>query len=95
MNTEEILQQFSTEELKAEIKRRNAEQRKIRDSITRCRTCIHYGTVDYWGTTITARGNTRSYSRSCPFMKTNNGKYHRVLSPSQHACEKYKELKEE
>lgn len=89
MTKDEILQQFSTDELKAEIKRRNLEIKKAQESVIRCRTCAYYGIIDYWGN-ITEHGK----SHGCPFKKTKNGKYYRVLSPSTHSCEKYK-LKEE
>lgn len=79
------LQEYSVEELRAELKRRYEEKKKERDSIPRCRLCKHYGTIDYWGNPVQKK--SFPYSQSCPFHKTKNGKYFRVHQPSQLACE--------
>lgn len=84
MNNHEILSQFTTEELKEELKRRAAEKRKATEDILRCRTCAHYGTINYWGKP-TSRGETSC----CPFAKIKSGKHYRVLSPSERACALY------
>lgn len=89
MTKDEILRQYSTDELKAEIKRRNVETKKAQESVIRCRTCAYYGIIDYWGN-ATEHGK----SRGCPFKKTKNGKYYRVLFPYTHACEKYQTFKQ-
>lgn len=79
------LQDYTTEELKAELKRRadlakaEAEEAKVK----RCRMCKHWGEVDYFGN-IDNLGLT---STSCRFHKTKNGKYFRCHAPSQLACE--------
>lgn len=43
------LKDCTTEELRAELKRRNAEEKAKKASILRCRMCKHWGAIDYWG----------------------------------------------
>ena len=87
------LKEYTTEELRAELKRRNAEEKAKKASILRCRMCKHWGEVSYWG----LPKNYYYYgsdSRSCRFFKTKNGKYYRCHRASQLACENF-ERKEE
>ena len=85
------LKDYSTEELRAELKRRNAEEKAKKESILRCRMCKHWGTIDYWGNPLNYDfGN----NRSCKFFKTKNGKYYRSHIASELACEHF-ERKEE
>ena len=85
------LKDYTTEELRAELKRRNAEEKAKKASILRCRMCKHWGAIDYWGNPI-----NRDFgdNRSCVFFKTKNGKYYRCHRASQLAC-KHFERKEE
>ena len=85
------LKDYTTEELRAELKRRNAEEKAKKASILRCRMCKHWGAIDYWGnpTNYTVGDN-----RPCKFFKTKNGKYYRCHRASQLACEHF-ERKEE
>ena len=85
------LKDYTTEELRAELKKRNAEEKAKRESILRCRMCKHWGAIDYWGhpTNYTVSDNL-----PCKFFKTKNGKYYRCHSASQPACEHF-ERKEE
>ena len=85
------LKDYTTEELKAELKRRSAEEKAKRDSVLRCRMCKHWGAIDYWGY---PSNDTVGNSHSCRFFKTKNGKYYRCHSASQPACEHF-ERKEE
>ena len=80
------LKDYTTEELRAELKKRNAEERAKKDSVLRCRMCKHWGAVDYWGnpTNFTVYNN-----RSCKFFKTKNGKYYRSHRASELACENF------
>ena len=86
-----LLKGFTTEELRTELKIRNAEKRAERESVLRCRMCRHWGAIDYWGNPLNSdfRDN-----RSCVFFKTKNGKYYRCHNASQLACEHF-ERKEE
>ena len=47
MTKQEILLQFTSDELRAEIKRRNMEKRREQENVPRCRNCKHYGTIGY------------------------------------------------
>ena len=85
------LEDYSTEELKAELKKRNAEEKAKKESRLRCRMCEHWGEVNYLGDYV-----EHSYggTRPCRFFKTKNGKYYRCHSASELACEHF-ERKEE
>ena len=86
------LKDYTTEELRAELKRRNAEERVKKASILRCRMCKHWGAINYWGNPINY--TTIGDNRSCKFFKTKNGKYYRCHRASELACEHF-ERKEE
>ena len=43
------LQDYTTEELKAELKRRADFVKAEKAKVKRCRMCIHYGEVNYYG----------------------------------------------
>ena len=80
------LKDYTTEELKAELKRRNAEEKAKKESILRCRMCKHWGEIDYQGylTNYNVGDN-----RCCKFWKTKKGKYYRCHSASELACEHF------
>lgn len=84
------LEDYSTEELKAELKRRNAEEKAKKESILRCRMCKHWGEIDYWGDPPIYNV---SDNRSCKFWKTKNGKNYRCHSASELACEHFEREK--
>ena len=86
-----LLKGFTTEELRTELKIRNAEERAERESVLRCRMCRHWGAIDYWGNPLNSDFRDK---RSCAFFKTKNGKYYRCHNASQLACEHF-ERKEE
>ena len=81
------LKDYTIEELRAELKRRNAEERAKKASVLRCRMCKHWGAIDYWGNPI----GYPYYGRTqpCKFFKTKNGKYYRCHNASQLACEHF------
>lgn len=85
------LKDYTTEELRAELKRRAAEEKAKKESVLRCRMCTHWGAIDYWGNPTNDKVGD---SRSCKFFKTRNGKYYRCNRASQLACEHF-ERKEE
>lgn len=80
------LEDYSTEELRAELKRRNAEEKAKKESILRCRMCKHWGEVNYLGDYV-----EHSYggTRPCKFWKTKKGKYYKCHSASELACEHF------
>ena len=91
IDKEAMLKGFTTEELRAELKIRNAEERANRESVLRCRMCRHWGAIDYWGNPLNSDFKDK---RSCAFFKTKNGKNYRCHNASQLACEHF-ERKEE
>ena len=91
IDDEVTLKGFTTDELRAELKRRNAEEKAKKESILRCRMCRHWGEIDYWGSPLNSDFRDK---RSCVFFKTKNGKNYRCHNASQLACEHF-ERKEE
>ena len=86
------LQDYTTEELRAELKRRNEIIKAEKANVLRCRMCKHWGAINYWGNPINY--TTIGDNRSCKFFKTKNGKYYRCHRASELACENF-ERKEE
>lgn len=80
------LKDYTTEELRAELKKRNAEERVKKASVLRCKMCKYWGEIDYWG-------NPANYllhkKHSCKFFKTKNGRNYMMHSASQPACEHF------
>ena len=91
IDKEAMLKGFTTDELRAELKKRNAEERANRESVLRCRMCRHWGAIDYWGNPLNSDFRDK---RSCVFFKTKNDKNYRCHNASQLACEHF-ERKEE
>ena len=92
IDKEAMLKGFTTDELRAELKRRNAEEKAKKESILRCRMCKHWGAIDYWGNP--GHYLERDTPRCCRFFHTKNGKYYRCHNASQLACDHF-ERKEE
>lgn len=61
------LQDYTTEELKAELKRRADLAKAERNKIKRCRMCKHCGEIAYFGNPT---NNTIGNSHPCRFFKT-------------------------
>ena len=81
------LQDYTIEELRAELKRRVDLDRANKEKVKRCRMCIHYGEVNYYGKQLTTKAERR-ISKCCQFFSWGkNGKYRKCHAPSQHACE--------
>ena len=91
IDEEAALKGFTTDELRAELKIRNAEERAKKESILRCRMCKHWGEIDYWGNPT---NYTICKNCSCVFFKTKNGKNYRCHNASQLACEHFERKKE-
>ena len=85
------LQDYTTEELKSELKRRADLANADKDKKKRCRMCTHYGEVNYYGE-LTASNYERSISKCCQFFSWGkNNKYRKCHAPSQLACEHFEE----
>ena len=80
------LQDYTTEELRAELKRRSDLAKTEKAKVKRCRMCKHFGEINYLGKSGSLT------STSCLFHKTKNGKYYRCHAPSQLACEHFESL---
>ena len=89
------LKDYTTEELRAELKRRFTEEKAKKESILRCRMCKHWGEINCWGEPILVN-HFYSYggSRPCRFFKTKNGKYYRCHRAYQLACENFERREE-
>ena len=86
------MKDYTTEELRAELKKRNDEEKAKNASVLRCRMCKYWGAINYWGDTI---NYTVSNNRSCKFFKTKNGKCYRCHRASELACEHFKRKEEQ
>ena len=75
------LQDYTTEELRAELKRRTDLVKAEKSKVKRCRMCKHWGAITYFGN-----------SHPCIFFKTKNGKYYRCHTASQLACEHFEQV---
>ena len=80
------LKDYTTEELRAELKKRNAEEKAKKASVLRCRMCKHWGAITYFGKPA---NYTIGNSHPCRFFKTKSGKYYRCHTASQLACENF------
>lgn len=78
------LQEYSTEDLKAELKRRAYIKMAKQQSINRCRMCRHWGEINYWGKP-TDENTLFGLARYCLFSKSKRGKY-KCNSGSALAC---------
>ena len=89
------LKDYSTEEIKAELKRRSDLAKAEKSRSKRCRMCKHWGKITYYGEDLSSEkykllkgSNCRKY---CIFFKTKNGKNYLSHSPYQRACEHFEE----
>ena len=84
------LKDYTTEELKAELKRRTDLAKDEKSKIKRCRMCKHWGEVTYFGKPT--NGSVFGINRCCKFFTNKTGKYYKCHSQSQPACEHFEEL---
>lgn len=87
------LEDYTTEQLKAELKRRAALRRdqvaKERNSAATCRNCKHYCTINRGGHAIDPNVVTKWMSHCCPFAPyKNNGTRFRSLLGHE-SCEHF------
>ena len=84
------IQYYTTEELKAELKRRSDLAKAEKAKIKRCRMCKHWGEITFLGIPTTT--NTIFCNRRCcKFFKCKTGAYYLGHLPSQLACEHFEE----
>lgn len=90
------LQDYTTEELKAELKRRADLAKSERAKVKRCRMCKHWGIVDYTGKPLVGNQlemmKQLNCSKPCEFFRNKSGKRVRCHAPSQHACERFEQI---
>ena len=83
------LKDYSTEDLKAELKRRSDLAKSEKAKVKRCRMCKCLGEITYCGSSN--NGFVFGLNRCCKFFKTKSEKYYKVHSPYQLACEHFEE----
>ena len=83
------LKDYTTEELRAEIKRRYSLIQAEKAKIKRCRHCSHWGEITYFGKSN--KDLLFGGSKCCRFFTTKSGKYYRCHVASQPACEHFEE----
>ena len=84
------LKDYTTEELRAEIKRRYSLVQAEKARVKRCRHCSHWGEISCFGEQPN-KDLPLGVSRCCRFFKTKSGKYYRCHAASQLACEYFEE----
>ena len=93
------LQDYTTEELRVELKRRSDLAKAEKTKVKRCRMCKHFGLIDIYGKKLTASqiefDSHFNFSRPCEFFRTKNGERFKCHAPSQPACEHFKEFTNE
>lgn len=87
------LQDYTTEELRAELKRRSDLVKAEKAKVKRCRMCKHFGLIDIYGKKLTASEiefySCFNFSRPCKFFRTKNDERFICHAPSQRACEHF------
>lgn len=90
------LQDYTTEELKAELKRRADLAKAEKAKVKRCKMCKHWGKITYLGEELSIEKyewlKRLNCSKYCIFSKTKNGKTYRCHSPYQRACEHFEPI---
>ena len=84
------LKDYTTEQLRAELKRGSDKIKAEKAKVKRCRMCKHWGEITYSGMTP-VEGQLLGLNRCCKFFKHKTGKYYKVHNPSQNACEHFEE----
>ena len=83
------LKDYTTEELRAEIKRRYSLVQAEKAKVKRCRHCSHWGEITYFGNPN--KGLPLGGSNCCKFFTTKSGEHYRCHAPSQPASEHFEE----
>ena len=85
------LQDYTTEELRAELKRRSDLAKVEKAKVKRCRMCKHWGAINFFGIHTTANSQFGK-RRCCKFFKYKTGHYYISHTPSQPACEHFEPI---
>lgn len=86
------LKDYTTEELKAELKRRSEEKKAEMNKVKRCRMCKHWGEIDYWGNPVSVKVIYYP-NKCCKFFHIGKSKtYYKCHKPYEIACEHFEEL---
>lgn len=89
------LKDYSTKEIKAELKRRSDLAKAEKAEVKRCKMCKHWGKITYSGEYLSSEKyeliKRFNLNKCCIFFKTKNGKKYRRHSPYQLACEHFEE----
>ena len=85
------LKDYTTEELKAELKRRVEELKADKAKVKRCRMCKHWGEITYMGIPTTENTILSALSRCCKFFLWKTGRYYKCHRSSQLACEHFED----
>ena len=92
------LKDYSTEEIRAELKRRNDLAKAEKAKVKICRMCKHWGKITYCGEDLSSEKYEWLKRLNCSkyfiFFKAKNGKNYRSNSPYQLACEHFEERQE-
>lgn len=84
------LQDYTTEELRAELRRRADLAKAEKAKVKRCRMCRHWGAVTYRGNPVTPN-LLLGLNRCCIYFPSKIGKSYKCHRPSQPACEHFEE----
>lgn len=84
------LKDYSTEELKEELKRRSDLAKSEKAKVKRCRMCKHWGEITFSGTPTNVN-TLLGFRRCCKFFKSKAGTLYISHIPSQSACEHFEE----
>ena len=84
------LQDYTTEELRAELKRRSDLAKAEKAKVKRCRMCKHWGAVTYTGKPVTPN-HILGANRCCIYFPSKTGTYYKCHRPYHLACEHFEE----
>lgn len=85
------LKDYSTEEIRAELKRRGEELKAEKAKVKRCRMCKHWGEITHIGTPVTENTIISGLSRCCKFFPSKTVRYYKYHLSSQLACEHFED----
>lgn len=84
------LQEYTTEELRAELRRRVDLAKAEKAKVKRCKMCRHWGAINHVGLPTTPN-QILTTSKCCVYFSSESGIYYKFHRPSQPACEHFEE----